>query len=58
MRMQLSSKDEKNCVRCDNVILRSEKRRTDGGMHSHFTCPPKRDECEEFFNELINRVRG
>lgn len=57
MRMQYSSKDEKSCVRCDKVIYRSEKRRTDGGMHSHFTCPKKPDEDYQFWQELLNKIK-
>ena len=42
MTMQHSSKSEQTCMNCGDTILKSEKRRTDGGLHKHFTCPKKK----------------
>jgi len=58
MRVQDQSKQETNCIACDNTIYRSERRRVDGSMHFHFKCPPKPDEDDQFWRLLINRVRG
>ena len=41
MKMQDSSKEIKNCIKCDDFIMRSERRFTDGCLHHHLNCNDK-----------------
>ena len=41
MRMQASSKEIRNCVKCDQFIMRSDRRYVDGCLHYHLNCEDK-----------------